>query len=627
MADVKISELPVASSISDSDVVVINQGGQTKTAARSLIKNTGTVTSVTAGTGLSGGTITDSGTVSVNYGSTSTTACAGNDSRLSNARTPTAHKSTHATGGTDVLAPADIGAAPIDSATLTGVPTSTTAAAGTNTTQIATTAFVQANKGDRYLTNSTSSNSISLGGKTFTVESGLSYTPTQDITMVANLSNHMHGQVTSYIGSILSVNVTDITGTGTFLSWTINVGGVIGGTALQVSNNLSDVASTSAALTNIGGVPTSRSITAGTGLTGGGDLTSSRSLAVSYGIAAGTAAEGNDSRLSDSRTPISHASTHASGGSDPITVTLTSQVSGTLPITSGGTGATTSLVALTNLGAAASANVQMFAANGTWTKPTSARLVVFDVIAGGGGGGAGGKFAAGQVVFGAGGGGGGGYSIVSYAGADLTDASYAVAIGTAGAGAVFGVSIATAGGTSTITGAGQGVIARATGGGLGANGTQTTGTAGGAGTFTSNTGGGGNATGTGSGGSGSNKAPASGAAGGGCSTTPAAFNGGIGGSNVLFSLAGGTGGGGSSVANGGAGGAGNVKTGISSALLTGSGGGGGGASIFATGNGGNGGDGAGYGTGGGGGGSVASSGNGGNGGNGAPGIVMVTTYF
>lgn len=38
-------------------------------------------------------------------------------------------------------------------------------------------------------------------------------------------------------------------------------------------------------------------VAAGTGLTGGGDLTTSRTLAVAFGTAAGTAAEGNDSRI------------------------------------------------------------------------------------------------------------------------------------------------------------------------------------------------------------------------------------------------------------------------------------------------------------------------------------------
>lgn len=51
----------------------------------------GTVTSVAAGTGLDGGTITTSGTLSVKYGTAAGTACEGNDSRLSNARTPTSH--------------------------------------------------------------------------------------------------------------------------------------------------------------------------------------------------------------------------------------------------------------------------------------------------------------------------------------------------------------------------------------------------------------------------------------------------------------------------------------------------------------------------------------------------------
>ena len=46
-------------------------------------------------------------------------------------------------------------------------------------------------------------------------------------------------------------------------------------------------------------VPTTRTITAGTGLTGGGDLSADRTLAVSYGTTAGTAAQGNDSRIGD----------------------------------------------------------------------------------------------------------------------------------------------------------------------------------------------------------------------------------------------------------------------------------------------------------------------------------------
>ncbi len=38
-----------------------------------------------------------------------------------------------------------------------------------------------------------------------------------------------------------------------------------------------------------------------------------------FGTAAGTIAQGNDSRLSDARTPLTHASTHAASGSDPLT--------------------------------------------------------------------------------------------------------------------------------------------------------------------------------------------------------------------------------------------------------------------------------------------------------------------
>jgi hypothetical protein len=208
----------------------------------------------------------------------------------------------------------------LDSPALTGTPTATTAAAGTDTTQIATTAFTLANRGDRYLTTSTTSHSLTTGSKTFTVQSGLSYTPTQDVTIVYDAARHMHGIVTSYSGTTLVVNVETVDGSGgPFTAWTINVGGLLTaqGALLEV-NNLSDVSNPATALTNIGGVPTSRSISAGTGLTGGGDLTANRTLAVSYGTTAGTAAEGNDARLSDARTPTAHKASHATGGTDAL---------------------------------------------------------------------------------------------------------------------------------------------------------------------------------------------------------------------------------------------------------------------------------------------------------------------
>ena len=98
-------------------------------------------------------TISDAGNAaSRNVGTTAGTVAAGDDARLTNARTPTSHASTHASGGTDPITVAqsqvtslttDLAAkAPLASPALTGTPTAPTAASGTSTTQIATTAFV-----------------------------------------------------------------------------------------------------------------------------------------------------------------------------------------------------------------------------------------------------------------------------------------------------------------------------------------------------------------------------------------------------------------------------------------------------------------------------------------------------
>lgn len=60
-------------------------------------------------------------------------------------------------------------------------------------------------------------------------------------------------------------------------------------------------------------------VVAGSGLSGGGAFSAGNpSLACSFGSSAGTVCQGNDSRLSDARTPTTHATSHKSGGSDAI---------------------------------------------------------------------------------------------------------------------------------------------------------------------------------------------------------------------------------------------------------------------------------------------------------------------
>jgi hypothetical protein len=83
--------------------------------------------------------------------------------------------------------------------------------------------------GDRYLTTSTTSLTINNANKTLTIGTGLSYTPTQSITISYDASNHMHGEVLTYNSGtgVLTVDINHHTGSGTYASWVVNVGGVV----------------------------------------------------------------------------------------------------------------------------------------------------------------------------------------------------------------------------------------------------------------------------------------------------------------------------------------------------------------------------------------------------------------
>jgi len=74
---------------------------------------------------------------------------------------------------------------------------------------------------------STSSLAIGTGSKTFTTQSGKQFAAGQYVIAVsdANSANYMHGQVTSYSGTSLVVEVSNTGGSGTLADWTISVSG------------------------------------------------------------------------------------------------------------------------------------------------------------------------------------------------------------------------------------------------------------------------------------------------------------------------------------------------------------------------------------------------------------------
>jgi Repeat of unknown function (DUF5907) len=197
-------------------------------------------------------------------------------------------------------------------------------------------------------------------------------------------------------------------------------------------------------------------------------------------------------------------------------VDLASDITGTLPIANGGTGQTTAVAAFDALaptttkgdlivsngsdnvrvpigtdghtlvadsaeatgvkwaaGGGSAIDVQVFTADGTWTKPANFKFAEIMIIGGGGGGGSGRKGDTLTNRSGGGGGGAGAFFKITLTDADL-DATEAVVVGAGGTGGVSQTADATNGNPGTAGGASTFNGISAPGGNFGAGGTTST---------------------------------------------------------------------------------------------------------------------------------------------------------
>jgi hypothetical protein len=221
--------------------------------------------SVTAGTGLTGGGVLNtSPSLAVSFGSSAGTVTQGNDARLSDARTPLTHATSHRSGGSD----------PVEAGIIR-----------TGTTNLTVGAIVD---GQALIRSGTTVISAAVG--------------TGDVVGPASATDNAIARYDATTGRLIQNSLVTVSDTGSIALPALQT---VDGRDVSVDGTTLDTLN-------------SASITAGTGLTGGGALNTSPTVSVSFGSSAGTVTQGDDARLSDARTPLTHALSHRAGGSDPV---------------------------------------------------------------------------------------------------------------------------------------------------------------------------------------------------------------------------------------------------------------------------------------------------------------------
>lgn len=165
-------------------------------------------------------------------------------------------------------------------------------------------ANAQAFGGAALVGTSTTSLAIGTGAKVFATQAGKGWTLGTRLRAASDDGmKFMEGAVTAYAGTSLTLEVDLVGDSGTHADWNIGVAGERGaqGAAgagsgdLVSTNNLSDVANSGTARSNLGAAAAATAIAAGTGLTGGGDLSANRTLSLNIpGLTAEASVAGGD---------------------------------------------------------------------------------------------------------------------------------------------------------------------------------------------------------------------------------------------------------------------------------------------------------------------------------------------
>ena len=334
MSNITITNLPLTTALSSAAQLMIVQNGTAYRATTAQIanlnNNSGTVTSVTALAPLSGGTISQSGSIGLSTNSITNTYLANmNGFSLKGNNTASTAQPLDLTVAQVMTM---LAAAPLNSPNFTGSPTAPTPSTSDSSTAIATTAFVKAQPFVNTSTSIIAGTGLS-GGGSLSSNVTLSLASIANSTVLANTSGSSAAPTPTTVTSLLDSAFGTTQGTILYRSasaWTTLAPGT-SGLFLKTNGTNADVSWAAPA-----GSGTITQINTGTGLTGGPITTTGTISLANTAVIPGTYG-------SSSATPtftVNAQGQITSATNTNISVNASSITTGVLGPTVGGTGLT-----------------------------------------------------------------------------------------------------------------------------------------------------------------------------------------------------------------------------------------------------------------------------------------------